>query len=93
MVSALIFVLIAAVLTVVATLVIKIGEIGVGSPGPAVPVTAETIAVPPGQEIVAIGEGRGSIMVVTRDASGRERILTFDRATGAPLSETAVTRE
>lgn len=92
LVSALIFVLIAGVVTVAATLVIRLGAVGQPA-GTLAPVTAAGIALPDGEDIVALGRGPGEIMVLTRDAAGAEHLRIFDATTGEERSVTAVARD
>ena len=90
MVSALILVLIAAVVIVVASLVINLGALtGRGAPAP---VTAESIALPEGETVTALGESRDSLLLTTRATDGTERVRAFDRRTGEPLSMTLIER-
>lgn len=91
LVTALILVLIAGVVTVVGALVISLGSLF--EVDPAEPVAAETLILPAGEEIVSVGEGRGAVLIVTRDATGAERLRSFDRDSGALLSTTAIGRE
>lgn len=91
MVTVLILVLIAGVVTVVGALVINLAALTGGALSGGV--AAESLSLPPGEEIVAVGEGRGSLILVTRDAAGIERLRRFDRESGALLSATDVRRE
>jgi hypothetical protein len=90
LVNALIFVLIAGVVTVAATLVIRLGAIG---PAEVAPIAAETLALPPGEAITAIGRAGGEVLVTTRDDAGAERLRAFDAATGAERSVTTIVRD
>lgn len=79
------------VLVVAATLVIRLGQ-------PLAPrfdvraVAADAVAVPPGEAIVAAGAAEGALILVTRDAEGRERLRLYDAADGAPIRTVAITR-
>ena len=91
MVSALLFVLIAGVVMVVATLVIRLGAIG---PAPeATAIVAERLALPIGERITAVGQGGGKILLTTKDDFGTERLRAFSAATGEALSETRIERK
>ena len=90
MVSALIFVLIAGVVTVAATLVIRLGAI---EPANAPPIAAERLRLPAGEMIVAMGQGGGRVLIATRDAEGVERLRAFDADSGAESSVTLIERD
>lgn len=90
MVSALIFVLIAGVVTVAATLVIRLGAL---EPRAAPPIAAERLVLPEGEMIVAMGQGGGRVLIATRDAAGVERLRAFDAGSGAQSSVTLIERE
>lgn len=70
-----------------ATLVIRLTR----APG-AAPVTADEIALPAGHAVVALGQGEGTLILLTRAPEGAEVLRVFDAGTGAPLSETRVRR-
>ena len=91
LVTILILVLIGGVVTVVAALVINLSALTAVEE--AVPITAETLSLPPGEEIVTVGEGRGRVLVVTRDAEGAELLYGFDAASGERQSATRIERE
>lgn len=91
MVSALLFVLIAGVVTVVATLVIRLGAVG-PAPEPAA-IAAGSLTLPAGEAITAIGQAGSTLLVTTRDEAGAERLRAFSAATGEALSETRIERE
>lgn len=99
MVSALILVLIAGVVVIAATIVIRLGGLGsIGegaqdAAGLAAPVGADSLALPAGAEIRAIGRAGGEILIVTRGPDGTEALRAFDAATGAVRSVTAIRRE
>jgi hypothetical protein len=94
LVSTLMVVLIAGMITVAAALVIRLG-IGPGTEprAPLAPVSAEALTLPEGAEIRALGRGPGEVLVVTRDADGAERLRVLDAATGAERSVTPIRRE
>lgn len=92
LVTALIVVLIGGVVTVVTTLVIRLGAL-TGPVGPLPPVSAEALLLPEGAEVLSLGRGPGEVLVLTRDADGEERLRAFDAETGAERSVTAVRRE
>lgn len=84
-------------LIVVGTLVIKIGEIGAtgGSTERAAEkteVTAESVSLPEGAEVIAVGEGQGALLIAIRGADGGESLLRFDASSGELLSRTALDR-
>ena len=91
LVTILILVLIGGVVTVVAALVINLSALtGIEQAGT---ITAERLSLPEGEEIVTVGEGRGRVLVVTRDADGAERLHAIDVASGARQSTTRIERE
>lgn len=59
---------------------------------PARPVAADSLPLPAGREITALGASPSELLVTTRDAEGREHLLLFRRADGALLSETPIER-
>ena len=65
-------------------------EPAIGLPAP---VAAESLALPAGAEILALGGSGGEIFVALRLADGSESLLTFRRADGALLSQTEIARE
>lgn len=83
----LIVVLILGFLTIVATIVIRLGFGGASGQGVAV----ETLALPAG-EIVATGQGPGTVHFILRNEDGVERLLVFDAETGAQVSGTVLQR-
>jgi hypothetical protein len=78
MVNALTFALIAGVLVIAATLVIRL------SAGPSLPPLPEAVTLPAGETARAVTFGQGWIAVVTADDAGTERIRVMDGASGAP---------
>lgn len=87
LVMTLIVVLIVGFLVIVGTIVIRLGVFG----GDSGPVTAERFALPAG-EIVATGQGQGTVLFVLRDEGG-ERLLIYDAGTGALRSATPIERD
>lgn len=53
---------------------------------------AQRLALPAGERIVAVGQGPGTILLVTEDAAGLERLRRYDAASGALLGVTAIER-
>jgi hypothetical protein len=91
LVTALIVVLIGGMITVAATLVIRIGEIG--EDGPLRPVTAEALTLPRGAQVAALGRAGDEILVLSVDADGVERLRGYSAQDGALVWETAVRRD
>lgn len=91
LVTALILVLIGGVVIVAAALVINLAALT--EAGPVTAISAETLVLPAGEEIVTVGEGRGTILVVTQDTAGAERMRGFDASSGTLLSTTSIERE
>lgn len=95
LVSALLVVLILGMITVAATLVIRLGGLGAGMDPPTVPaLAAPGIELPEGETIVALGSRSGLVLLLTRDGSGREMLWEIDPASGevrarVPVSRTA----
>lgn len=87
LVMVLIVVLILGFLAIVATIVIRLG-IG-GAPGQGVAV--EQLALPAG-EIVATGQGPGTLHVVLRGPDGVETLRIFHAGTGEEKSATVLQR-
>ena len=59
---------------------------------PAKPVAAESLTLPQGETITALGASPSELLVTTRDSSGQERLRVFRRADGKPLSVTTIER-
>ena len=90
LVTGLMVALIVGVLSIAATIVIRLGFLG----GSAVaPVTAPAFELPEAHEIVAVGRGDGAILFLLRAPDGTEALHAFDQRTGAPAGVSAVTRE
>ena len=88
LVMALMVVLMLAILTIAATIVIRLGF-----PAGSGPVDASTLAVPPG-EVIGMGQGEGTVLMLVRGEDGVERLFVFDADDGgAPISRTVVDRE
>ena len=86
MVMVLIVVLILGFVAMVGTIVIRLGV-----KGGAEAVTAENLRLPDGAEIVATGQGPGTLHVVVRQ-DGSELLIVFDKDTGEELSRTRIER-
>ncbi len=64
-----------AILGILVTLVLR-------PAGSAPPVLPAALTLPPGERAEAATLGRGWVLVVTRDAAGRERLRLFDAQSG-----------
>lgn len=91
LVTTLMVVLILGMVTIVAAMVVRLGLMDV--PGAPAPITAESLVLPEGHDVVSIGRGGGEVLILTRSPDGVETLRTFDAATGEPVSATSVTRE
>ena len=87
LVMVLIVVLILGFLAIVATIVIRLGIGGASGQGVAI----ETLALPAG-EIIATGQGPGTLHVVQRDTDGVETLRIFNAKTGEQKSATVLQR-
>lgn len=88
MVMALLVVLMLAILTIAATIVIRLGFGTTGGP-----VAARQFSLPQG-EVVGIGQGEGTVLFLIRGDDGVERLHVFDADRGgAPVSVSVVARE
>ena len=56
-------------------------------------ITAETIAAPAGETIIASGASGDALTLVTRDAVGVERLRVYDPATGAETNVVRISRQ
>ena len=84
---ALMVVLMLAILAIAATIVIRLGF-----PSGSGPVSAEALDIPAG-EVLGLGQGEGTVLVVVRGDDGTERLFVFDaHEGGGPISETVVRR-
>lgn len=90
MVTVLTVTLTVGILTIAATLVIRI--MMETEPAPVTAIAASEITLPAGEQIIAAGATVSALTVATRDASGRERLRVFHPDTGAPVGETLVIR-
>jgi hypothetical protein len=88
LVMVLIIVLIVGFVAMVATIVIRLGFPD-RSP---VPIPVAQLVLPEGHDIVATGQGTGSVHVVLRGPDGGESLLVFDAETGEELSRTVLER-
>ena len=88
MVMVMMFVLMAGIVTIAGTIVIRLGFGG----GPS-SVPATEFSVPKGK-IVGLGRGEGTVMMVIEDKDGVERLHVFDAAAGGKaLSVTELKRK
>ncbi len=85
LVTTLMITLIAGFILIVVTLVLRL----TATPPPLV--LPEEIPLPAGESAAAVTFGDGWIALVTRDASGTERIRILDRVTGDPIAEVPIT--
>ena len=83
----LLVVLMLGILTIAATIVIRLG-FGGGAEG----VAADGLILPEG-EIISTGQGDGTVLFVVRGEDEKEVLYVFDAQTGARLSDTKVDRE
>jgi len=95
LVSALMIVLIAGMITVAGALVIRLGFGGATVPGPgpqtlAEPIAAGRLTLPEGARIRAVGRAPGEVLLVTEGADGARHLRAFDAGTGAPRSVTEI---
>jgi hypothetical protein len=95
LVSLLMLVMISAMVVVAVTMVIRLGNLGSAGEGASTvgPVDAQRFNLPAGAEVVAVGQGAGGVLLVTRDASGAEMLRVMDPASGAQISATPIIRE
>jgi len=82
-------VLMIGILTIAATIVIRLGFGGAAAT--AEPVSASELIVPQG-EVLATGQGPGTVHVLLRSPDGEEVLLVYDAGSGAQISATKVTR-
>jgi hypothetical protein len=97
MVTVLTATLILGVVAIAAALVIRVTRADPPpAPAPAAfdpaRLTAESLVLPEGEDIVALGAAGDALMIVTRDASGAEWLRLFDPADGAALRAAPITR-
>ena len=89
LVTALTLVLILGMITIAATLVLRISRTPAS---PTVAVAAERVVLPAGERVTASGVAEGMLMLVTRDAAGVERLRLYDSATGEPRQVVTIAR-
>ena len=89
MVMVLLVVLMLGIVTIAATIVIRLGLGGDG----ATPVTAASLTLPSDHQIVATGRGPGEVHVTMLAPDGTEVLIVLDEASGAELSRTLIIRE
>lgn len=88
LVTVLMVVLILGIVTIAGTIVIRLGfPAGFG------PVAAEALVLRPDEQIVAAGQGKGTVVLTVRDAEGAETLVVFDAGSGEELSRTPIRRE
>ncbi|MEO0820282.1 MAG: DUF6476 family protein [Pseudomonadota bacterium] len=95
LVTTLTVVLILGVVAVAATLVIRLSALTAGPvrAGPDLaPVAAETLVLPAGERILALGRADGEVLVATEDAEGGAWLRIFDAASGESRSVTRIER-
>lgn len=95
LVTALTATLILGVVTIAGAMVLRITAT---PPAPAIAgfdpatVSADALALPPGETVTAAGAAGPALMLVTRSDDGTERLHLFDVETGARLRSLAITR-
>ena len=90
LVMVMLVVLMLGIVTIAATIVIRLGFGGEPS---AQKLTADAIALPAGAEITALGHGPSGVLITVRQEDGSEVLRLHDAATGRLLRETAIIRE
>lgn len=85
-----------AVLAVAAALVIRTGR--PAGPVAAIPldpatITTDTLSLPAGEAVQALGATPGALLLLTRDDDGAERLRLHDPVTGATIRVIAVDRQ
>lgn len=85
--------LIIGILSVAAVLVIRLGGLSPAPGGFGGPVAAEQLVLPEGAEVLALGQGEGTVLVLLREGESRESLRVFDAESGAVLSTTPIARE
>ena len=90
LVMVMLVVLMLGIVTIAATIVIRLGFGGEPS---AQKLTADAIALPAGAEITALGQGPSGVLITVRQADGSEVLRLHDAATGRLLRETAIIRD
>ncbi|MEM7523175.1 MAG: DUF6476 family protein [Pseudomonadota bacterium] len=79
------------VLTIAATLVIRI--LTEDGPGPATDLTAEAVSLPAAAEILAVGATPSALTIAVRDEDGAETLRVFHPKTGALMSTVVISRD
>ena len=91
MVMVLLVVLMLGIVTIAATIVIRLG-LGGGDEG-ATPITAASFALPADHQIVATGRGPGTVHFTLLAPDGAEFLILLDDQTGAEISRTPIVRQ
>ena len=90
MVMVMMVVLMLGIVTIAATIVIRLGFGGEPS---AQKLTAEAIALPAAAEVTALGHGPDGVLITVRLANGTEALRLNDAETGELIHETVIDRE
>ena len=90
LVMVMLVVLMLGIVTIAATIVIRLGFGGEPS---AQKLTADAIALPAGARITALGHGPSGVLVTVQLEDGSEVLRLHDAETGALKRETALVRE
>lgn len=90
LVTLLTVVLILGVLSIAATIVIRLGFLGGQR---LLPITAPEFILPAGHEVEAVGRGEGFVHFLLRASDGSEWLYSFDRQSGAAAGITPIRRE
>jgi len=91
LVTTLTVVLILGMVIVVAAMVVRLGLFDRASESE--PITAESLVLPAGAEVLSLGHAEGQLLILTRDADGAETLRVFDADSGAQISATPISRE
>lgn len=83
--------LIIGVLTIVAALVIRLAQAPARVAVTEIP--AESVTLPTGEAITAVGATSSSLAIVTKNAAGLERLRVFSPETGEPVGAVEILRE
>lgn len=87
-------VLIAAVVTITAAIVIRLGDLPGGSAvSISQPIEAGRFEIPPGARVAALGRNGAEVLFVLELQDGREVLRSYDAASGRMLSESQLIRE
>lgn len=90
MVMVLLVVLMLGIVTIAATIVIRLG---IGGGPQAQNLTAESLVLPQDATISALGHGPDGVLVTIRRTDGSEALRLHDAGSGALIRETAILRE